>query len=130
MTNSLGRGRIDDSTAMRAMIPGYPIPRNRFSSQLTNDSSIESMLSDQGNESRGAERRVAELGRGGALDQREDLGTPLPQRNEEPAVRRQLLHERRRNLGTARCDEDGVVGRVCAPPQGAVADVLQRFGNP
>src|SRR5690349_25101132 len=120
MTSSLGNGTIDDSTAMSAMIPGYPMPRNRFSSQLTNDSSIESMLSDQGNESRGAERRVAELGRGrpgGALDQREDLGTPLPQRNEEPTVRRQLLHERRRDLGTARGDEDRVVGRVCAPPR-------------
>src|SRR5689334_13978252 len=125
MTSSLGKGRIDDSTAMRAMIPGYPIPRNKLSSQLTNDSSIESMLSDKGNESRCTEGRIAELGRGwtgGALDQREHLGTPLPQRNEEPAVRRQLPHERRRNLGTARGDEDRVVRRICAPPQGAVPE--------
>src|SRR5881398_1354798 len=61
MTSSLGSGRTDDSTAIRTTIPGYPRSRNRSSSQWTKDSSIEAVFSEQGDESRRAERCVAQL---------------------------------------------------------------------
>src|SRR5256886_14054644 len=96
MTSSLGSGRMDDSTAMRTTIPGYPRSRNRSSSQVTNDSSIEAVLSEQGDESRRAERRVtARAARPDPLAQRERLGAPHPQRGPERAHRYDLPHARR-----------------------------------
>src|SRR2546423_14401363 len=75
MTSSLGSGRIEDSTAMSTTIPGYPRSRNRSSSQCTNDSSIEAMLSEQGDEPSGAKRGVTKHdGLPEELDQREGLG--------------------------------------------------------
>src|SRR5207245_2919407 len=108
---------------MRATIPGYPIPRNRSSNRWTKHSSIEAVLSDQRDEPRGTERCLTELqpSPGCPLDQREDLVAPLPQRDQQPAARRELLDERRRHLGPAGGDENRVVGRVGTPPQGAVA---------
>src|SRR5438309_5368039 len=64
ITSSLGSGRIDDSTAIRTTMPGYPIPRNRSSSHWTNASSIEAVLSQQGDESRRAQGGAAYLGGG------------------------------------------------------------------
>src|SRR4029077_9400627 len=105
MTSSLGKGRIDDSTAMSAMMPGYPMPRNRFKSQPMNDSSIEAVFSDQRDESRagpGCVPRSAGAPSPAPLDQCEDLGTPLPQRDQDPAVRGQLLDEWRRDARSGR----------------------------
>src|SRR2546430_2081004 len=130
MTSSLGSGRMDDSTAMRTTIPGYPRSRNRSSSQVTNDSSIEAVLSEQGDESRRAERRVTQrISRPDTLDQRERLGAAHAQRDQEAAPRCELLHERRRHVGTARGDEDGVVRRVRAPAQRPVAQQHRDVGD-
>src|SRR2546426_4217645 len=86
-----------------------------------NCSSIEAVLSDKGNEAcvpqRGAANRCAV-----ALDQGECLCAPLPERDEQPARRRELLDERGRDLGTPRRDDDSIVGGVRAPAQGPVAD--------
>ena len=59
MTSSLGSGKIDDSTAMRTTMPGYPIPRNKSSNHCTNESSIAAVFSEQGDEARRAERSAA-----------------------------------------------------------------------
>src|SRR2546430_16394744 len=112
MTSSLGSGRMDDSTAIRTTIPGYPRSRNRSSSQVTNDSSIEAVLSEQGDESRRAERGVTQrIPRPDALDQRERLDAAHAQRDEETAPGGELRHERRRHVGTARGVGDGFVPR-------------------
>src|SRR5712691_746445 len=56
ITSSLGTGRIDDSIAMSAMIPGYPRSSSVLSSQSMNCSSIEAVLADEGNEAGRTER--------------------------------------------------------------------------
>src|SRR2546426_9727003 len=79
-------------------MPGYPIPRNRFSNHWMNASSIEAVFSQQGDEPRRAEGRAAHLGGGPLphpLDQGKRLGAALAQRNQQAAARRELLHERR-----------------------------------
>src|SRR5881397_3949484 len=132
MTSSLGSGRIDDSTAMSTTIPGYPIPRNRSSNHWMNDSSIEAMLSEQGDESCAAEGRVTQLRgrpRPNALDQRERLGTALAERDQEAAVRGELLDERRWNLGPTCGHQDRVVGSVRAPPERTVAQQDRHVGD-
>src|SRR5437660_10527412 len=122
MTSSLGSGRIDDSTAMRTTIPGYPRSRKRSSSHWMNDSSIEAVLPEQRDEPGGAQRRVAQLAaRPGALHQRERLGAAHTQRDQQSAPGCELLHERGRHVGTARGDEDRVVRRVGAPAERPVA---------
>src|SRR2546423_13220010 len=129
MTSSLGSGRIDDSTAMSTTIPGYPRSRNRSSSQCTNDSSIEAMLSEQGDEPGGAQRGVTQLaGLPEALDQRESLGAARTERDQEPAAGGQLLQEGRRHLGSPRGDEDRV-GRVRAPAERPVAQQHRDVGD-
>src|SRR6266550_3376615 len=132
MTSSLGRGRIDDSTAMRTTMPGYPAPRNRSSNHAMNDSSIESMLSEQGDEPRGAERGVTHLQRGArayALDQGQGLRAARPQRDQEAAVGDELLDQRRRYLRPAGRDQYRVVRRVRTPSQRAVAQQHRDVGN-
>src|SRR2546428_505246 len=133
MTSSLGSGKIDDSTAMRTTMPGYPIPRNRSSNHWMNESSIEAVLSQQGDEPRRAQGGAAYLERGPlshALDQREGLRAVRPQWNQEATVRVELLHERRRDLRAAGGDQNRVVGRVRAPPQRPVAQQHRDVRDP
>src|SRR5882724_7410370 len=133
ITSSLGSGKIDDSTAMRTTMPGYPIPRNRSSNHWMNESSIEAVFSQQGDEPRRAQGGAAYLGGGPlphALDQREGLRPVLPQWDEEAAVRGELLHERRRDLRATGGDQDRVVGRVRTPPQRPVAQQHRDVGYP
>src|SRR5690242_3715423 len=129
MTSSLGRGRIDDSTAMRTTIPGYPRSRNRSSSQWTNDSSIDAVLPAQGDETGRTEGRATQLAPD-ALDQGEGLGAAHAQRNQQPASGGELLHERGRHVGTPRGDEDRVIRRVGAPAQRTVAQQHGDVGDP
>src|SRR5438270_753422 len=92
--------------ATRYPAGGMPSSRNRSSSQCTNDSSIEAMLSEQGDEPGGAQRGVTHLaGLPEALDQRQSLGAARTERDQEPAAGGQLLHEGRRHLGSPRGDE-------------------------
>src|SRR5213596_1990094 len=124
ITSSLGSGNIDDSTAMRTTMPGYPIPRNRFSNHWMNASSIEAVFSQQGDEPRRAEGRAAHLGGGPLphpLDQGERLGAALAQRNQQAAARRELLHERRWDFRAAGGDQNRIVGCVRAPPERPIA---------
>src|SRR5256712_14038476 len=90
---------------MRTTMPGYPIPRNRSSSHWMNESSIEAVFSQQGDEPRRTEWGAAYCVEGTLpqpLDQREGLRSVLTQRNQQAAVRRKLLHERRWPFPTAR----------------------------
>src|SRR3989454_11172287 len=124
MTSSLGSGNIDDSTAMRTTMPGYPIPRNRSSSHWMNESSIEAVLSQQGDEPSRAQRGAAHLRNGPRphpLDQRERLCAGLAQRYQQAAVRCELLHEGRRDLRATGGDQNRIVGRVGAPPERPVS---------
>src|SRR2546425_12970696 len=103
---------------MRTTMPGYPIPRNRSSNHWMNESSIEAVFSQQGDEPRRAQGGAAYLERGPlprALDQREGLRAGLPQWNQEATVRGELLHERRRDLRAPGGDPHPVGGRVRAP---------------
>src|SRR2546425_12143051 len=79
-----------------------------------NCSSIEAVLSHEGNEARPTQRGAADR-RTVALDQGERLCAPLPERDEQPARRRELLDERGWDLGTARRYDDRIVGGVRAP---------------
>src|SRR5213596_644650 len=133
ITSSLGSGKIDDSTAMRTTMPGYPIPRNRSSSHWMNESSIEAVFSQQGDEPRRTEGGAAYCVGGTLphpLDQREGLRSVLAQRNQQAAVRRELLHERRWHLRTAGSDQNRVVGRVGAPPERPVAQQHRDVRDP
>src|SRR5690242_13332252 len=99
MTSSLGSGRNDDSTAMRATMPGYPIPRNRSSSHWMNDSSIEAVLPHERNKPRRSEGGVAHIGSPpDPLHQRQHLRAPLAERDQQSPARGELLDERRGNL--------------------------------
>src|SRR5882724_11892058 len=133
MTSSLGSGKIDDSTAMRTTMPGYPIPRNRSNSHWMNASSIEAVFSQQGDEPRRAQGGAADL-RGRSLphplDQREGLRAVLAQWDQEAAVWGKLLHERRRDLRATGGDQNRVVGRVRAPAQRPVAQQHRDVGYP
>src|SRR5260370_11024192 len=114
-----GGGRVEDSTAMSTRMPGYPIPRNRSSSHWMNESNIEAVFSEQGDESRRAEGRAAHFVAtvSHPLDERESLCALLAQRNQQAAVRCELLHQGRWDLRAARGNQNRVVGRVRAPPQ-------------
>src|SRR5436189_463333 len=108
MTSSLGSGRIDDSTAMSTTMPGYPMPRNRSSSHWMNASNIEAVFSQQGDESRRTEGREAHFVAtvSHPLDEREGLRALLGQGNQQTAVRCELIHQRRWNLGAARGNQN------------------------
>ena len=78
------------------------------------------MLPEQGDEARPAERCVAQLA-AGPFDEGEGLRAALAQGDQQSASRGELFREWRRHRGTARRDENRVVGGVAAPAQGAVA---------
>src|SRR5439155_281720 len=133
ITSSLGSGKIDDSTAMRTTMPGYPMPRNRSSNHWMNESSIEAVFSQQGDEPRRAQGGAAHLRRGPLphpLDQCERLCAGLAQRYQQAAVRCELLHERRRDLRATGGDQNRVVGRVGAPPERPVAQQYRNVRDP
>src|ERR1043166_7995711 len=139
MTSSAGTGSTDDSSAISTMIPGYPSSNNRCSSQSIipaaqginpsmNRSSIEAVLPEQRDEPSITERRALELTLP-ALDQGQDLRAAVSQRDEQAAPRRQLFDEWRRDLRASRCDQNGIVWGVGAPPQRAVAQQHRGFGH-
>src|SRR5258705_3663244 len=94
--------------------------RKRSNSQCTNDSSIEAVFSEERDETCGVEGGLAQTFRG-ALDQGQHLGAALAQGDEHAPVRPQLLDQGWRDLGSACGDQDGVVRRIRAPAEGAVA---------
>src|SRR5882672_4194137 len=121
ITSSLGTGRIDDSIAMSAMIPGYPRSSSVLSSQSIDCSSIEAVLADERNEAGGTDRCRSDA-LGGAAHEGERLCPPLrSQRDDDATTGSELLDQGRWHLGPSRGDEDRVVGSVGAPPQRAVA---------
>src|SRR5207302_2859557 len=120
ITSSLGSGRNEDSMAIKITIPGYPRSRNRSSSQWMKLSSIEAVLSDEGNEAGLAQRNLPRAGVV-PLHEGEGLRAARADRDQEPAPRRELLDQGARDLGASRRDQDGIVGRVRAPPQRPVA---------
>src|SRR6266545_1525625 len=128
ITSSLGTGKMDDSIAMSAMIPGYPSWSNVCSSQSMNRSSIEAVLADQGNEARLTDRCRSDA-LGGAAHEGERLGPLCPERDDDAAPRSELLDQRRWNLRPSRRHEDRVVGRIGAPPQRSVADEHRDVGD-
>src|SRR5437870_6242150 len=83
-------------------------------------SSIEAVFSDKGNEAGLAQRNLPYAGVV-PLDEGERLSAACPHRDQQATPGRELLDERPRDLGTSRRDQDGVVGRVGAPPQRPVA---------
>src|SRR5438876_10343388 len=83
-------------------------------------SSIEAVFSDEGNEAGLAQRNLPYAGVV-PLDEGERLSAACPHRDQQATPGRELLDERPRDLGTSRRDQDGVVGRVGAPPQRPVA---------
>src|SRR5439155_1159976 len=94
--------------------------RNRSSSHWMKLSSIEAVLSDEGNEAGLAQGNPLEAGVA-PLDEGENLSASGAHRNQESASGRELLDERWGDLGAPRGYEDGIIGRVGAPPQGPVA---------
>src|SRR2546421_10528667 len=132
ITSSLGSGRIDDSTAMSTTMPGYPIPRNRSSSHWMNASNIETVFSQQGDESRRTEGRAAHFVATGShpLDEREGLRALFAQGNQQAAVRCELLHQRRWDLRAARGNQNSIVGPEPAPPPRPVAQNHQTVPDP
>src|SRR5205085_745930 len=83
--------------------------------------SIEAVLADEGHESgvpdwRSANTDFRASHEGQCL---RALGT---QRDDHAPARRQLCDEWQRNLGTARSDQNRMIGCVRAPPQGPIAD--------
>src|SRR6266545_7702179 len=129
MTSSLGRGRTEDSIAISITIPGYPRSRKRSSSQCIQLSSIEAVLSDQGDEAGSAERRLQDSGVR-PLEQREGLGAAAGAQGDQQApARRELLEERRRDVRAACGHQNRVVRRVGAPAQGAVAEQYRDVGD-
>src|SRR5438876_7755371 len=117
---------------MRTTMPGYPIPRNRSSSHWMNASNIEAVFSQQGDESRRTEGREAHFVAtvSHPLDEREGLRALLAQGNQQAAVRRELLHERRWDLRAARGNQNRIVGRVRTPPQSPVAQEHRDVRDP
>src|SRR2546428_5235761 len=61
ITSSLGSGRIDDSIAISTTMPGQPRSRKRSSNHRMKLSSIEAVLSDEGNEAGIAQGGAAQL---------------------------------------------------------------------
>src|SRR6267378_3989301 len=122
ITSSLGTGRIDDSIAMSAMIPGYPRSSSVLSSQSIDCSSIEAVLADERNEAGGTDRCRSDA-LGGAAHEGERLcPPPRAPRDDDPTTRSELLDQGRWHLGPSRGDEDRVVRRISAPSQRPVAD--------
>src|SRR5437773_5784867 len=117
---------------MSTTMPGYPIPRNRSSSHWMNASNIEAVFSQQGDESRRTEGREAHFVAtvSHPLDEREGLRALLAQGNQQAAVRRELLHERRWDLRAARGNQNRIVGRVRTPPQSPVAQEHRDVRDP
>src|SRR5207248_270586 len=97
--------------------------RNRSSSHWMNASNIEAVFSQQGDESRRTEGREAHFVAtvSHPLDEREGLRALLAQGNQQAAVRRELLHERRWDLRAARGNQNRTVGRGRPRLQGPVA---------
>src|SRR2546427_971141 len=108
---------------MSTTMPGYPIPRNRSSSHWMNASNIETVFSQQGDESRRTEGRAAHFVATGShpLDEREGLRALFAQGNQQAAVRCELLHQRRWDLLAPRRNHDSIAGRVLPPPHRPVA---------
>src|SRR5258705_13194477 len=104
MTSSLGTGRIDDSIAMSAMMPGEPRSRSVCSSQLMARSSIEAVLADEGDKAGFTDRRGSNTF-GGATDQGEGLRALRPPGDNHAARGRGLFDQRGRGLGAPRRDE-------------------------
>src|SRR5207249_11593200 len=94
--------------------------RNRSSSHWMKLSSIEAVLSDEGNEAGLAQGNPLEAGVA-PLDEGENLSASVAHRNQESASGRELLDERWGDLGAPRGYEDGIIARVGAPPQGPAA---------
>src|SRR6266850_3045092 len=121
ITSSLGTGRIDDSIAISAMIPGYPRSSSVLSSQSMNCSAIEAVLADEGNEPGRTERRRSDA-LGSAAHEGERLRpAPRPQGDDDSTTGRELLDQRRWHLRPSRRNQDRMVGGVGAPPQRAIA---------
>src|SRR5258706_11109868 len=128
ITSSLGTGRMDDSSAIKATMPGYPSCSKPLSSQSTNRSSIEAVLPDQGHKARVAQSGHLDAA-GGPPHEREGLVALRPERDDHPAAGRQLIHEWLRYLRPAGRDENGVVGRVGAPAEGPVPYQQRHVGR-
>src|SRR5256885_2211291 len=97
MTSSLGTGRIDDSIAIRAMMPGYPSAFSVSSSQCTRRSTIETVLPDERDEQSGPQLGALHAVRG-ALHERQGLRALRPERNQQASRGRELLYQRSRQL--------------------------------
>src|ERR1041384_4496488 len=110
MTSSLGNGRTEDSTAMRATIPRYPRSSRPRSSQSINCSTIEAVLPNQGHEPGVAQWGLPDLFPQ-PLDEREGLRAVGADGHQQASPRGELLHQGRRDGGAARGDEDRVVRR-------------------
>src|SRR5262245_58257338 len=121
MTSSLGTGNTEDSSAIRNTIPGYPRSRKPWSNPWISDSSIETVLTHEGDEEGRTEWRVSQAFRT-SLDQRQRLGALIAEGNQQPPAQCELLDERRRDLRPTGRDENRVVRRVRAPSQRSVAE--------
>src|SRR2546426_11954632 len=99
--------------------------------KCVSNSSIEAMFSEERDETCAVEGRLAQTVCG-PLDQGQHLGAALAQGDEHAPARRQLLDQGWRDLGSACGNEDGIVRRIRAPAERAVAhedrDVLHRGG--
>src|SRR6267142_561465 len=103
ITSSLGTGRIDDSMAISATIPGYPTASSVCSSQSMKRSSIEAVLPHERHESRFANWSRADAG-GRAPNERQRLRALGAKWNDHGAVRCQLLDQWWWDLRPARGD--------------------------
>src|SRR5258705_980458 len=121
MTSSLGTGRIDDSIAISATMPGYPRSSSVCSSQSMKRSSIEAVLADEGDKAGGADWRHANS-HWSEAHEGEDLLPLGAEGNDHAAVGRELLDQRWRDLRSPGRDQNRMIRRVRTPPQCTVAD--------
>src|SRR6266850_8483265 len=128
ITSSLGTGRIDDSIAISATMPGYPRSSSVCSSQAMKRSSIEAVLADEGDKAGVANGRHAGS-HGGEVHEGEDLLPLGAEGDDHAAVGRELLDQGRRELGPPGRHQNRMVRRVRTPPQGAVADQDRDVGG-
>src|SRR2546430_1611401 len=84
-------------------------------------SSIEAVLANEGHEPGVSDWRSANTDFRSSYEGQclRAFGT---QRDDHAPARRELFDERRRNLGAAGGHQNGMIGRVRAPPQGPIAD--------